>query len=393
MQKLAMWAGLFRPVMADTIFVRGVKGVGRFKKLYGSREAWEARKEFLTGHTLDTFRLDPDKAKQAPLGKTAWAPRIRDEEIVIERFYVETIPGYYLCANIYASAEPSVNQAPMPLIMLAHGHFNRSWDNRDRFFADSQYFGAAFAKRGFLVVAWDMVGLGDDRIDGKTSILPHENKCNTVIQTWNSMRLLSYLLSERFTEESSYRVDPRYVAATGASGGGTQSIYLSLLDDRVTASIPVVMVSAYFNGDCKCENGVNALRRAKSNICERIACFAPKPLLVISDGGDWTRRNPDVEYPYLRRVYSFYGTEEKVENFHDLHGVHDYSLVKRQHALDFLLRQWGLPANGVFDLSYTQDVYTPRPVEELMTFSASSGIERPADYERDIEALFGAVMR
>jgi len=391
MNKLRMWASLFHPIMADTIFVRGVKGVKYFSKLYNSREAWEARKALLTGHTLDVFQLDFEKARQAPEGKTAYAPRIHDEEagVFIERFYAETIPGYYLCGNIYASANPAVNRAPMPLAMLAHGHFNRSWDNRDRFFQDSQYFGAAFAKRGFLVVAWDMVGMGDDRIDAKNAILPHAHKYNTVIQTWNSMRLLSYLLSERFTRDSSYQIDDRYIAVTGASGGGTQTIYLSLLDERVTASIPVVMVSAYFNGDCKCENGVNALRtrKVKSNICERIACFAPKPLLVISDGDDWTRRNPEVEYPFLQNVYSFYGAQSKMENFHDLHGVHDYSLAKRQAALDFLLRQWDLPRNGIYGLPYMEDTYTLKPAEELLTFSASSGLARPADYERDIESL------
>jgi len=393
---LPMWAALFHPVMADTIFVRGVKGVRYFHGLYDSREAWEARKALLARHTLDVFRLDPEKAKKAPEGKTAYAPKIHDEAagVVIERFYVETIPGYYLCANIYASADPAVNRAPMPLVMLAHGHFNRGWDNRDRFFQDSQYFGVAFAKRGFLVVAWDMVGMGDDRIDAKSAILPHAHTYNTVIQTWNSMRLLGYLLSNRFTQESSYRVDGRFVAATGASGGGTQSIYMSLLDDRVTASIPMVMVSAYFNGDCKCENGVNALRgrKVKSNICERIACFAPKPLLVISDGDDWTRRNPDIEYPYLQDVYSFYGAKDRVENFHDLRGVHDYSLKKRWAALDFLLRQWNLPRNGLYDLPYAEDIYRLKPVDEMKTFSASSGLARPAGYERDIGALYRAVV-
>jgi len=393
---LSMWASLFAPIMADTIFVRGVKGTGYFYKLYDNREAWEARREFLDGHTLEVFQLDPEQARQTPEGKTAYAPRTHDTDagIYIERFYVETIPGYTLCANIYASADPAVNRSPMPLIMLAHGHFNRSWDNRDRFFEDSQYLGAAFARRGYLVVAWDMVGLGDDRIAAKKSILPHENKYNTVIQTWNSMRLLSYLLSDRFTQDSSYQVDGRYVAATGASGGGTQTLYLSMLDDRVTASIPVVMVSAYFNGDCKCENGVNALRtcKVKSNICERAACFAPKPLLVISDGDDWTRRNPDIEYAYLQYVYSLYGAQPNVENFHDLHGVHDYSLSKRQAALDFLLRHWDLPKNGVYDLPYTEDHYTLKSVEDLKTFSASSGLARPADYERDIRALYGRVV-
>ncbi|MCL2508839.1 MAG: hypothetical protein FWF05_06655 [Oscillospiraceae bacterium] len=386
-----MAASIFGPVYLRTTLVRGVRGVDYFYRLYGNQSEWEVRRKALTDTTLDIFQLDLEKAKAAPTGKTAYAPRIYDEEagIVIERFYVETIPGYYLCANIYASADPAVSESPMPLVMLAHGHFNRSFENRDRFFEDSQYLGAAFAQRGFIVAAWDMIGLGDDRNDANTSILPHADKNNTVLQTWNSMRLLSYLLSGRFTEETRYQIDERYVAVTGASGGGTQTIYMSMFDDRVTASIPVVMVSAYFNGDCKCENGINALRagKFKTNITERIACFAPKPLLVISDGDDWTRRNPVTEYPYLRHVYAFYGAETRAENFHDLRGKHDYSLLKRQKALDFLLRQWNLPANGVFDAPYTEDRYTLKSADELRTFGALSGLERPGDYVKSIDTL------
>ena len=380
---------MFSPIIADMIFVHGVKGTKYLFKKSENPGAWGNRKKFLIGHTLDVFKLDLEKAKKVPEGKTAFAPKLRAEEagVVIERFYVETIPGYYLCGNMYVSADPAVNQKPMPLIMLAHGHFNRSWDNRDRFFEDHQYLGAAFAKRGFLVVLWDMIGHGDDRIDAKKkhSILKHEDKRNTVIQTWNSMKLLSYLLSERFTNETSYKIDERYIAATGASGGATQAIYLSVLDDRVTASVPVVMVSAYFNGDCKCENGVNALRtsKVKSNIAERIACFAPKPLLCISDGDDWTRKFPEVELPYLKHVYGLFNAQDRIENFHDRDGVHDYNLLKRQKALDFLCRHWGLP-----EMPYTEDDYILRPVEDLTTFSAASGLARPGDYVRDNGVLF-----
>ena len=385
---LAVLSSMVVNIAGDLVYIRGVQGVRYFYRMYDNLEAWEARKESVAGHTLDTFRIDIAVAKEAPQGKTAYAPKIETDGIRIDRFYVETIPGYYLCANIYASADPAVNEKPMPLVMLAQGHFSG-----DRCFKDFQYLGAAFAQRGFLVVAWDMVGRGDD------NLLPHHDNYNTVLQTWNSMKLLSYLLSERFTAESSYKIDEKHVAVTGASGGGTQAIHMSLLDDRLTAAIPVVMVSAYFGGNCECENGINALRgegflgrmKFKTNNCERIACFAPKPLLVISDGDDWTKRNPDVEYPYLRYVYSFYGAETKVENFHDLHGVHDYSLVKRQAALDFLLRQWELPANGVYDVPYTKDTYTLKAYDELRTFGASSGLARPADAAQTNQELYDLI--
>ncbi|MCL2512741.1 MAG: hypothetical protein FWF08_02465 [Oscillospiraceae bacterium] len=375
------------PVFIETSYIRGVQGVNYFYKLYDNLPAWETRKELIIDSTLYGFYFDLEKAKKAPGGAAEYAPQIyvEEENIFIERFYVETVPGYYLSANIYVSADPAVNQEPLPLIMLAHGHFSNGPDYYDRFFDDIQYFGAAFAKRGFLVVAWDMVGRGDD-----SGTLPHRNIYNTVLQTYNSMSLLSYLLSERFAAESTYKINEKYVAVTGASGGGTQTIYMSMFDDRLTASVPVAMVSAYFNGDCPCENGINTLKMGsfKTNGAERIAAFAPKPLLVISDGADWTKRNPKDEYPFLRYVYSFYGAEQKAESFHDADGKHDYGFEKRRKTLDFLLRQWELPENGVYDIPYTKDGFKLMNAEELKTFSDTSGLARPDNYVQTCEELY-----
>ena len=391
---LAVLASLTINIAGDLVYIRGAQGTRYFYGLYDNLEAWEARKEIVRGNTVDIFKIDVAEAKKAPQGQTAYAPKIHTDGIVIDRFYVETIPGYYLCGNLYASADPAVNTGPMPLVMLAHGHFGET-DRRDRFYRDFQHLGAAFAQRGFLVVTWDMMGRGDDNQRS------HYDDVNTVLQTWNSMKLLGYLLSPRFTAESSYTVDPSRVAVTGASGGGTQAIHMSLLDDRLTASIPVAMVSAYFGGNCGCENGINAMKgegllgrmKFKTNNCERIACFAPKPLLIISDGDDWTKRSPDVEYPYLRYVYAFYGAQSNVENFHDLNGIHDYSLVKRQAALDFLLRQWELPKNGVYDDPYIKDTYTLKTYDELGTFGASSGLTRPADAARTNQEVYDRITK
>ena len=75
---------------------------------------------------------------------------------------------------------------------------------------------------------------------------------------------------------------------------------------------------------------------------ELMAFFAPKPLLVVSDGGDWTASVPELEYPYLQRIYGFYDAKDKVENVHLPKERHDYGVNKRNANYEFFIKVFGL---------------------------------------------------
>ena len=49
-------------------------------------------------------------------------------------------------------------------------------------------------------------------------------------------------------------VDPARIGINGASGGGTQSLLLAAIDERVATAVPAVMVSGNMQGGCICEN-------------------------------------------------------------------------------------------------------------------------------------------
>jgi hypothetical protein len=70
---------------------------------------------------------------------------------------------------------------------------------------------------------------------------------------------------------------------------------------------------------------------------------------LISDGDDWTKTVQTLEYPFIKRTYSFYGAENNVESVYFPEGVHDYGYAKRIPVYHFMAKHLGLNINAVTD--------------------------------------------
>lgn len=320
----------------------GKKHLNELLAAYPGASAFDTRKKDLRDCLFSALGIKPSAKR------TALNPIFRKKIIMngysVENVAFESIPGYFVTGSLY---RPTTGKGPFPVVLNPHGHFFNEQDpsvakDSGRYRADMQYRCAGLAKMGAIVLNYDMYAWGESALQTEGYSF-HETSFSESIQTWNSIRALDFLLSLP-------GADPKRIAVTGASGGGTQTILLAALDDRVSVSVPVVMVSSSFYGGCPCESGLpihDECKGHKTNNAEIAAMVAPKPLLLISDGSDWTKSVPGTDYPYLKKLYGFYQKEGNVESVYLPSDQHDYGITKRVPMYRFLAKHLGLNLKAI----------------------------------------------
>ncbi len=235
-----------------------------------------------------------------------------------------------------------------------------------------------WAKLGCVVFMYDMVGYNDSKPfkhEFLNDRLRRWGLSLATLQTWNSIRALDWLTSLP-------DVDPARIGCTGESGGGTQTFLLTALDDRITVSAPVVMVSDTFQGGCVCENAAG-LRHGTDNV-EFAAMCAPRPLKLVGATGDWTAKTMTRAFPAIRGVYSLFGATDRVAaEVFDF--PHNYNQTSR-NAIYAFMAHWLL---GTLDTASTREgQQQPEKPDDLSAFNkerpAPAGSKTPEQLEAEL---------
>ncbi|CCX69493.1 putative uncharacterized protein [Prevotella sp. CAG:255] len=313
----------------------GQKMISWLTSLYSNKTEWEARRDTLRKEVRERLGID----KLLPLcskEKPEYSKIRKFDGYTVQNFRLKTANGHTVCGSIYAPT----SKGKHPLIICPNGHFSNG-----RYGKVQQLRLGTLARMGAICVDYDLWGWGEsaDEVGSKAHQTPEAH----VMQALNGIRILDWMIQRK-------DVDTKRIGVNGGSGGGTQTVLLTVLDDRYTAANPVVSVSSWFDGGCPCESGM-PIQLAGGGTCnaELAAMFAPKPMMLVSDGGDWTSTTPELEYPYLRRIYGFYGATDKVSNIHLPKERHDFGDNKRNAVYKFFIDTFNLDASKLDESKVT----------------------------------------
>ena len=287
-------------------------------------DAWKARADYVRAHVLTSAGLLPLPEKP-PLSASIFGEVTRSDYRVA-KVYFESLPGFFVTGNLYRP----IGNGPFPAVLSPHGHWTYGrLENTPTTSGPARAIG--LARQGFVVFSYDMIGYNDSQqlphtFGGKAQHLWGLSLAG--LQLWNGIRALDFL-------ESLPDVRRDEIAATGESGGGSQTFLLAAVDPRVKVAVPVNMISLHMQGGCLCENPPG-LRLDMTNV-EIAATIAPRPMLMVSATGDWTAETMEVEYPAMRAVYDLFGAADRVQAVR-ITAEHNYNKDSREAMYAWMAR-------------------------------------------------------
>jgi dienelactone hydrolase len=278
--------------------------------------------------TRETFwKLVGDAPERTPLNLHTVGSFER-EHYRVEKLIYESQPNFHVSANLYI---PKSYEPPFPGVLFQMGHTANGKAG-----ATYQRCCQGLAQLGFLVLGFDPMGQGeriyypkDAGPRGPSATDEHSHagrpmllvgQSATRMQVWDAVRSLDVLASHPL-------VDPKRIGATGQSGGGTTTMFLAAVDDRIAAAVVCSGITENFA--CANFNAPGSTDDAEQDFVgagplgfdrwDLLYPLAPRPLLVsVSDRDFFGTYSPRYissgweEFQKLRKVYGVFGHEQKI---------------------------------------------------------------------------------
>ncbi len=294
-------------------------------------EKWEKRKKEIRAAFWKSIGGMP--RKKCPLDVRI-QPGPRGDGWEVFNVIYQSRPDFWVAGNLY---KPRGRKGPFPGVLRVIGHSSSGKRGKGVYNMHVQ-----LARKGYVSLAIDGLGQGERMICGRgfgeeTPTSNHYAQGSraflvganlAVYMVWDGIRGIDYLLSLP-------EVDASRIAVTGCSGGGTMSIYLGCLDERIGVVIPVSAGgSPHFGSNYDAEQNLYARYRDGFDFSGMFALCAPRPLKVIREvSGALDTPEPSAEA--ARRIYTLYGVPDRIE-YQKTHHPHGYGQGHRRPAIAWL---------------------------------------------------------
>jgi cephalosporin-C deacetylase-like acetyl esterase len=269
---------------------------------------------------------------------------IRNGSYTIDKVIYESLPGFYITANIYHPNQPG----RYPGVLLQSGHTQEGKPENQRVAAN-------LALKGFVVLCFDPIGQGERvqsysrQIDAPLagwSVPEHiEMAAQTLLISqglaryfiWDAMRSLDYLASRP-------DVDAAHLGAEGCSGGGALTTFMGALDSRLKVVIPGCYPASFrvlfatMGPDA--EMIFPNFLASGLDTADFVEQSAPTPWLLETTQTDqyhFSHEGVRMVYDEARRWYSLYQAEENLGYLMGP-GSHGLPLVSREAIYQWMIR-------------------------------------------------------
>lgn len=282
-----------------------------------------------------------------------WVEEKKFDKFTRHKIYVHTERNYW--APVYYFV-PHELQEKVPAIVCLHGHsgidpyirLNETPKQKEKTDKLALDYAVYMAEHGYITAAMVVRGwnetVGRQDYGYKHPVRScHEMSMNAFlmgmtpqgIRCWDAMRVIDFL-------ETQDEVDADRIGVGGLSGGGTLTMYLPILDDRVKLAMIAGAFSEYRTSiyaihHCICNTLPGIMREGE--MADVVALHAPRPVLLINGIDDhiFPIDGARKEYARLQKVYKVLGEKENVDaDFFE--GGHAWSNNK---TLAFLKQHFG----------------------------------------------------
>ncbi len=308
-------------------------------KIPSTAEEWEKESEELRQKILARIVYGgvPKEWYENDDPQVVWGDTIKTENgYMIRKLRYEALPGLWIPALLYM---PNEIKDKVPAILNVNGHVGPPGKTQDY----EQLRCINLAKRGMLALhpEWLVFGelANEDLKHNRLAYLDLCGTCGLSVFYLAMKRGIDVLLKHPST-------DPKRIAMTGLSGGGWQTIILSSLDTRITATAPNagyigMNYRADFIEDCgDLEQNPNDLLTI-ADYTHLTAMLAPRPTLLIYNEKDdccfQTRRAKPSIYEPIIPFFRLFDKEDVFSLHNNIDpGTHNYDKDNREQFYKFI---------------------------------------------------------